>query len=321
MTYPNTHLPASQENTPGFHTENPGKRLQKARDCRSFQKHCDQSIRQALAEDVGSGDITTDAIFNPTHIACAQLIAKDDGIVAGLPVFLRVFSLIADQPMDLHALREDGQPVRAGQVLARITGPVKDILTAERVALNLLQRASGIASMTHRFVTAARKAGNHNFRILDTRKTVPGLRWLDKYAVLAGGGDNHRFGLYDMALIKENHIQAAGGITAAINRVRAYQQSQGLNTAIEIEVSTLDELQETLPLRPDRILLDNMDNATLAEAVRITAGAIPLEASGNVTEELIPELARIGVDCVSVGALTHSPKALDMSLLITPESA
>lgn len=289
------------------------RRLQAARNRPNFIQAMNDCIEHALAEDIGSGDITTESIFDDRQTASAHLLARQDGILAGLPVFLQVF-IAVNPALKTEPLAEDGQVVRAGDVLARISGPVVDLLKAERVALNLLQRASGIASLTRRFVQAARQAGR--MQVLDTRKTAPGLRWLDKYAVLAGGGRNHRFGLYDMALIKENHIQAAGGIVAAVQRVRDYQSQAGQQHPIEVEVTSLDELREALALRPNRILLDNMDDKMIRQAVAIAAGAVPLEASGNVTLERMPSLAATGVDCVSVGALTHSAQALDFSLLL-----
>ncbi len=312
MTHASAGLFTARENPP----EALADRLRQCRESRPFQTAMDDTIDRALAEDIGPGDVTSEAIFTPEQTACAQLVAKDDGILAGLPVFLRVFAYLGIEESAMQALAADGQPVHNGQTLARISGPVIALLKAERVALNLLQRASGIATQTHRFVQAARQTGATDLRVLDTRKTAPNLRWLDKYAVLAGGGDNHRHGLYDMALIKENHIQATGGITAAVNKVRQYQQRTGISKPIEVEVTSLDELREALGLKPDRILLDNMDDATVHQAVAITAGAVPLEASGNVTLQRLPGLAKTGVDCVSIGALTHSVQALDLSLLI-----
>lgn len=294
-------------------------RLRQARQQPAFISAMESTVDRSLSEDIGSGDVTTEAIFAPTQSATAQLVAKQTGILAGLPVFAQVFKRL-NPAIEIELLNADGQPVQTGDVLARLHGPVIDLLKAERVALNLLQRASGIASLTHRFVEAARSSGRQNLRVLDTRKTAPGLRWLDKYAVLAGGGENHRHGLYDMALIKENHIRAAGGISAAVQRVRDHQRHTGTAVPIEVEVTTLEELRETLPLKPDRILLDNMNNGELAQAVALSARTVPLEASGNVTLERLPELAKTGVDCVSIGALTHSVPALDLSLLIETHS-
>lgn len=312
-----THAPAGDEKNREDRRENLRHRLQKCRDASAFQAAMEDTIKRALAEDIGPADVTAEAIFGPQDSANARLVAKQDGVLAGLPVFAQVFHHLGIADKDIEALAEDGQAVKSGQTLARISGPVTALLKAERVALNLLQRASGIATATHRFVHEAQRNGAAHLRVLDTRKTAPNLRWLDKYAVLAGGGENHRFGLYDMALIKENHIRAAGGIAAAVQKVREYQKARGLCVPIEIEVTDLHELRQALALRPDRILLDNMDNEAMRQAVAITAGSVPLEASGNVTLDRLPSLAQTGVDCVSIGALTHSVQALDLSLLIT----
>lgn len=276
----------------------------------------DDLIRRALAEDLGPtpdaplGDLTTLATVPADLTLTARLVAKADGILAGLAVFARTFTLL-DPAVQLTFHAADGDSVTRGQVVAHLTGPGRALLTAERTALNLLQRLSGIATYTHALVTAA-TAANPHVRILDTRKTAPGLRALDKYAVTLGGGHNHRTGLYDMALIKENHIAAAGGITPAVQRVRtAYPY-----LPIEVEVTTLAELDEALPLNLNRILLDNMSLDQLRAAVAKTASTTPLEASGNVSLATVAAIAATGVDYISSGALTHSVTALDLSLLI-----
>ena len=267
----------------------------------------DAIIRNALVEDVGSGDVTTLNTVPADAILRGTLLVKADGVVAGLAVFQRVFKLV-DARVEIDLQVADGESVQRGQIIATIDGPGQAILTGERLALNILQRMSGIATETRRYVDAV--AGTHAV-ILDTRKTAPGLRVLDKLAVRLGGGQNHRFGLYDMAMIKDNHIAAVGSITEAVRRIRA-GDPQG--RPIEVEVTDLDQLREALALDVHRILLDNMDNATMAEAVRIAAGRTPLEASGGVSLETVAAIAATGVDYISVGALTHSVTALDISL-------
>jgi nicotinate-nucleotide pyrophosphorylase (carboxylating) len=230
-------------------------------------------------------------------------------VIAGLEVARLAFGLV-DEQVQLKPLVADGEQVSTGQVVATIRGPGRGILSGERVALNFLQRMSGIATTTHRFVQAVAGTGAI---ILDTRKTAPGLRLLDKWAVRLGGGQNHRFGLYDMVLIKENHITAAGGIAEA---VQAARNGSGRKLAVEVEVRDLAELQEAMSLEVDRILLDNMSLEEMREAVRLVRGRLPLEASGNVTLESAAAIAATGVDFISVGLLTHSVKALDISLLL-----
>lgn len=265
-------------------------------------------IKKALKEDIQSGDLTSLSIFKDSDRCHAQLIAKQDGIIAGLSVFKKTFKLL-DSNIKVKLLFKDGQTCNNKDVIAEISGSVINILGAERVALNLLQRMSGIATLTNQFV----KLCEGRCKVLDTRKTVPNLRVLDKWAVKLGGGTNHRTGLYDMALIKENHIKAAGGIIQAVNKVHEFDNHQH---KIEVEVTNLEELKIALTCDIDRIMLDNMDNATMREAVKITAGKIDLEASGNVDISTIQEISKTGVDYISSGALTHSVKALDYSLLI-----
>ena len=267
----------------------------------------DAIIRNALVEDVGSGDVTTLNTVPADAILRGTLLVKADGVVAGLAVFQRVFKLV-DARVEIDLQVADGESVQRGQIIATIDGPGQAILTGERLALNILQRMSGIATETRRYVDAV--TGTQAV-ILDTRKTAPGLRVLDKLAVRLGGGQNHRFGLYDMAMIKDNHIAAVGSITEAVRRVRA---GDPLGRPIEVEVTDLDQLHEALELDVDRILLDNMSTDLMAKAVTIAAGRTPLEASGGVNLDTVAAIATTGVDYISVGALTHSVTALDISL-------
>jgi nicotinate-nucleotide pyrophosphorylase [carboxylating] (EC 2.4.2.19) len=263
-------------------------------------------IDLALAEDIGPGDVTSEAVLPPDLCLRAHIVAKQAGVVAGLPVAEAVFRRV-DPSVHFTPRVGDGARVEAGTVLAEVEGPARSLLAAERTALNFLQRLSGIATLTRRFVDAV--AGTRAV-ILDTRKTHPGHRALEKYAVRMGGGQNHRMGLYDMVLIKDNHIAAAGSITAAVRRARAARPE----LPIEVEVKDLDELREALELPVDRIMLDNFDLEAIRAAVRIAAGRVPLEVSGGVTLERVAELAATGVDYISVGALTHSAPALDISM-------
>ena len=267
----------------------------------------DPIILAALAEDLGDGDVTTLNTIPPDAAYAGDFLVKAPGVIAGLQVAQRVFVLL-DPSVELHILAGDGDRVDRGDIVGVVTGPGRAILSGERVALNLLQRMSGIATATRRYVDAV--AGT-NAVILDTRKTAPGLRVLDKWAVRLGGGRNHRIGLYDMALIKDNHIAAVGSITEAVRRVREGDQR---HRPIEVEVTNLDQLREALASAIDRILLDNMSHEMMRAAVELTAGKIPLEASGNVNLDTVAAIAATGVDFISVGALTHSVKALDVSL-------
>jgi nicotinate-nucleotide pyrophosphorylase (carboxylating) len=269
-------------------------------------------LRAALAEDLGDGDVTTACTIPPERMLAGRFLAKAPGVAAGLAVAARVLTLV-DPAVRVDLAVADGQAVAPGMVLGAVLGPGRALLSGERTALNNLQRMSGIASLTRQFVEAV--AGTRAV-ILDTRKTAPGLRALDKWAVRLGGGQNHRHGLYDMVLIKDNHIAAVGGdIPAAVARVRACDPR---GRPIEVEVRTLDELRAALPLNVDRILLDNMDLDTMRAAVTLTAGRTPLEASGNMRLERVPAVAATGVDFISVGALTHSAPALDISLKLYP---
>ena len=264
-------------------------------------------IRRALREDIGDGDVTTRCTIPARTLLTGRFIAKEAGIVAGLEVARLTFAML-DESVGFTPHLADGDRVTVGQVMATIGGPGRALLGGERVALNFLQRMSGIASLARRFVTAVQGT---QAVILDTRKTAPGLRLLDKWAVRLGGAQNHRSGLYDMVLIKDNHIAAVGGITQAVKRVRARDKRK---RAVEVEVKNLAELQETLELKVDRVMLDNMSLDQMREAVRLTGGRVLLEASGNVTLENVAAVAATGVDYISVGALTHSVRALDISL-------
>jgi nicotinate-nucleotide pyrophosphorylase (carboxylating) len=264
-----------------------------------------EAIRRALAEDIGSGDATTDSIIPVNAVMRGQIIAKQDGVVAGLDVARAVYQAV-DTGVDFRPQVEEGAHVTRDQVLALVSGRTRSLLTAERTALNFLGRMSGIATLTRQFVDAV---SGTKAAILDTRKTAPGLRMVDKLAVRRGGGQNHRIGLYDMILIKDNHIDYASSITAAVTRAR--QNAQGME--IEVEARTLDDVREALSLGVDRILLDNMKPESMAEAVAITAGRAKLEASGNVTLETVRRIAETGVDYISSGALTHSARVFDVS--------
>jgi nicotinate-nucleotide pyrophosphorylase (carboxylating) len=266
-------------------------------------------IWNALREDIGVGDVTSNAILTGEENGAARTIAKSELVVAGGDVFRETFWQV-DPNLTFTILAAEGQEVWAGTLLAEISGSLKSILIAERTALNLLQRMCGIATATRAFVRAV--AGTEA-RILDTRKTAPGLRFLDKYAVRIGGGQNHRFALYDGVLIKDNHIAAAGGITEAVRRAR---RGVAHTLKIEVEVRNLAELEEAIAAGADVIMLDNMSTDDMKTTVAASAGKVPLEASGNVTLDNVRAIAETGVNFISVGALTHSVQAADISLLI-----
>lgn len=264
-----------------------------------------ESIQRALTEDIGTGDATTNSIVPAEATMRGQIIAKQDGVSAGLDVARAVYQLL-DSDVDFAAQVADGSRVTSGLVLALVSGRTRSLLTAERTALNFLGRISGIATLTRQLVDAV--AGTRAV-ILDTRKTAPDLRAVDKLAVLRGGGQNHRIGLYDMILIKDNHIDFAGGIEEAVRLARA--SHSGLQ--IEVEARTVDDVRVALSLGVERILLDNMSLGQMSEAVKITNGRAKLEASGNVSLETVRQIAETGVDFISVGALTHSAKVFDVS--------
>jgi len=269
--------------------------------------HLDRLIDLALEEDIGPGDVTTQALVPPELQGEAHIRAKAALVVAGLIVAARVFQKL-DANVAFAPAVDDGQEVTPGTVLARLTGPVASILTGERVALNFLQRLSGIATFTR--AMAALVAGSHAV-LIDTRKTTPGWRALEKYAVHQGGGRNHRLGLYDAVLIKNNHLTAVGAIGEAVRLAKANVHPR---LKIEVEVTDLKGLEEALDAGADRILLDNMDDAALRQAVELTGGRAVLEASGGMTKERLPQVAATGVDFISMGALTHSAPAVDIHL-------
>ena len=264
-----------------------------------------EAIRRALMDDIGPGDATSNSIIPSDATMHGQIIAKESGIVAGLDVAQAVYAAF-DSTVLFAAKVEEGACVENRQVLATLFGSARSLLTAERTALDFLGRMSGIATLTHRFVNAV--TGTKAV-ILDTRKTAPGLRMVDKLAVLRGGGQNHRIGLYDMILIKDNHIDFAGSLEEAVRRARASQH--GLQ--IEVEARTLEHVEIALKLRVERILLDNMSVEMMAEAVRMANGQAKLEASGNVNIHNVRKIAESGVDYISIGALTHSAKVFDIS--------
>jgi len=264
-------------------------------------------LDRCLEEDIGPGDITTNSVVPPELKTTAFIKARQDGVVAGLPVARAVFKLL-DPELDFTLLVAEGAQVTAGTVLARLEGRARTILTGERLALNFLQRLSGVATLTNRLV---RLAGDYPVRLVDTRKTTPGLRMLEKYAVRVGGGHNHRRGLFDAVLIKDNHIQAAGGITPAVKRAR---MSVPHTVTIEVEVEDLAGVSEALEAGADIIMLDNMSTENMTRAVELVKGRALTEASGGITADNLTSVAATGVDVISMGALTHSAPALDISL-------
>ena len=266
-------------------------------------------IQNALREDIGTGDITTLSTVNSRKKGRALAVAKDDFIVAGMDIFEETFKSV-DQNIEVKKLIKDGCPAKKGDILAEVSGSLSGILQAERVSLNLLQRMCGIATLTSQYVRAVRGT---RAKILDTRKTAPGLRVLDKLAVKLGGGTNHRIGLYDGVLIKDNHIEAAGSITAAVKAVR---KNLSRSMRIEVETKNIPEVREALSCGVEIIMLDNMTIPVMKKAVALVAGRALLEASGNVSLQNVADIAAIGVDFISVGALTHSVKAADISLNI-----
>ncbi len=266
-------------------------------------------IVNALKEDMPLGDITTDNIIGEETQSTAEFLAKQDAVIAGLDVARHVFGVL-DGNVKFTALVRDGDKVQKGDIIARVSGSTRALLRGERTALNFMQRLSAIATITDRYV---RKVEGLNVKIADTRKTTPGLRLLEKYAVSAGGGSNHRFSLSDGVLIKDNHIAAAGGITNAIRNVR---KSIPHTVKIEVEVESMEEVQEALDCKADIIMLDNMTNEQMAEAVAYIDKRALVEASGNMTEETIYNVALTGVDIISIGKLTHSANSVDISMNI-----
>ena len=269
-------------------------------------------VSRALAEDIGPGDMTTAATVAPEAECRAEIVAKAEGVIAGLGVARLVFGML-DPQIEFHEVVADGGRVSKGITVARLSGNTRAVLAAERTALNFLQRMSGIASLTAEYVEAADGA---DARIIDTRKTAPGLRLLDKYAVRMGGGRNHRVGLFDGVLIKDNHLRAAGGVGEAVRRARKAVHHL---VKIEVEVQTLEEVEEGVAAGADVILLDNMDLDDIRRAVDLVSGRCEIEVSGGVTLERVSALAECGVDYISAGSLTHSAPALDLSLEIADD--
>ena len=275
-------------------------------------ENLDELIGMALREDVGDGDHSTQACIPADATNSAKMVAKQDGILCGAEVGKRVFQLV-DNSLKVCLLKHDGDALSKGDIIMTIDGHSGSILTAERTALNYMQRLSGIATETHRMVAML---DGLDTKLLDTRKTTPNMRFLEKYAVACGGGTNHRIGLYDMVMLKDNHIDFAGGIESAIDRTRDYLKTKHKDLRIEIEVRDLDELQRVLDHGGvDRIMLDNFDTDTLREAVRRIGHRYETEASGGITESTLRAYAETGVDFISVGALTHHIKSLDISLV------
>ncbi|MDR3271783.1 MAG: carboxylating nicotinate-nucleotide diphosphorylase [Peptococcaceae bacterium] len=273
----------------------------------------EETIRAALLEDMRYGDLATEAIVHPQQTSRALITAKQDGVIAGMEVAGAVFEIV-DARIRFAALVADGTQVHKGEDIARVQGPTGSLLMAERTALNFLQRLSGIATSTRQAVEAVK---DYRAVIVDTRKTTPGMRALEKYAVAAGGGRNHRFTLSDAAMIKDNHIQAAGGIRAAVERVRAYA---GLTVKVEVEAESLEQVEEALTAGADIVMLDNMPPERMRQAVDLIAGRVLSEASGGITLDQIAAVAASGVDYISLGWLTHSLKSMDLSMNFLAQS-
>lgn len=274
-----------------------------------MQFQTDDLIKMALNEDINYVDVTTDYLVDPNQVSTARYVAKADGVLCGIDIAVRVFKLL-DDSSSAEVYIHDGERVKKGDIIARITCHTRELLKGERTALNIVQHMSGIATMTRECVdlVSGTKAS-----IADTRKTLPGLRQIQKYAVTVGGGRNHRYNLSDCAMLKDTHLDAYGSMTNAVNALR---EKMGHTVKIEVEVADLDELREALSLGVEVIMLDNMSNELMAQAVEITQGKALLEASGNVTAENIRSIAQTGVDIISLGALTHSVKAFDISMKI-----
>lgn len=271
--------------------------------------YTDNIIKTALLEDINYIDVSSDYLLSDSQINTGRFMAKAEGVLCGLEEALRVFALLDDKIV-FERFKKDGDFLKPGDIIATVTGPVKSLLKGERTALNIMQHMSGIASATRRCVEIVKGTPA---MITDTRKTLPGLRALQKYAVVCGGGRNHRFNLSDAAMLKDNHIDAAGGITPAITKLR---ENLGHMVKIEVETRNLDEVAEALRAKADVIMLDNMDCPTMKKAVEMNGGRALLEASGGITEENLREVAETGVDIISLGALTHSVTAFDISMKI-----
>lgn len=273
------------------------------------QFYVDDLIKRAITEDINYIDVTSDYLLDDSNTSTAVFVAKDDGVLAGIDIALRVFKLI-DSKLTYSVFKKDGDEIKKGDTIATVCGKTKSILKAERTSLNLLQHMSGIATMTRKCVELVKGT---NASIVETRKTLPGLRPIQKYSVIVGGGKNHRYNLSDAAMLKDNHIDAYKSLT---NAVSALREKAGHMVKIEVEVDSFDRLREALDVEADIIMLDNMTPAQMAEAVKIADGKALLEASGNITLDNIAEVAKTGVDIISLGALTHSVKAFDISLKI-----
>lgn len=267
-------------------------------------------IRHALAEDIKTGDVTTQAVLPDSVFGKGKFLVKANGVIAGSNIAKNVFEVVDDK-IDFKVLISDGSKIKVGDIAAEVEGKASSILTAERTALNFLQRMSGIATLTNKFVEAV---SHTKTKILDTRKTVPGLRLLDKEAVRLGGGTNHRIGLFDLFLIKDNHIEIAGSISNAVNACKKFQQKKNSNFKIEVETKNLEEVKEAIACNVDIIMLDNFTINLMKKAVELINGKCLVEASGNISLDNVKAVAETGVDFISVGALTHSVKALDISL-------
>lgn len=274
------------------------------------ERTLDQIIKDALAEDIGSGDITTLATIDPQTLAAADFYVKQDGVIAGVDVLKRTLEIF-DSELKLNLFVKDGENAAAITVIASVSGKAASILTVERTALNFLQRMSGIATMCRNLQD---KIAHTKAKVIDTRKTVPGLRMIDKLAVRLSGCSNHRYGLHDMFLIKDNHIEAAGSITKAVTRCKQFKKAQNLDCKIEVETTNLSQVEEAIACSVDIIMLDNFEVSRMQEAVQRINGKSMVEASGNVNFDTIKSIAETGVDFISVGAVTHSVKALDISL-------
>jgi nicotinate-nucleotide pyrophosphorylase (carboxylating) len=265
------------------------------------------TVKRALMEDIGMGDITTDNLISPEHKSVGFIVSKEDGVVAGLNVAKEVFNQV-DNGIEFETFVKDGDEIKAGDKLAKLQGPTAGILKGERVALNFLQRLSGIATKTRKYVSTVKDL---KVRIVDTRKTTPNLRMFEKYAVVVGGGKNHRIGLYDAVMIKDNHIIASGGIAKAVEKIR---EKIPHTTKIEVEVESLKEVKEAIESKADIIMLDNMSIENMKEAVKYINGRAIVEASGGINEKTLRQVAETGVDVISIGALTGHIKSLDISL-------
>ncbi len=278
------------------------------------KEYIDKLIELAFAEDIGEGDHTTLGAIPPTALGHAELLIKEEGVLAGVEIAREIFRKF-DPSLRVRTLLADGAPVKPGDIAFVVSGKVQSLLQTERIVLNIMQRMSGIATTTSRYVKILEGTKT---KILDTRKTTPGMRILEKAAVKIGGGENHRIGLFDMILIKDNHVDFAGGIENAVAKVKTYLKEKGKQLKIEIEVRNLEELDQALNTHGvDRIMLDNFTPGQTRQAVAIVNGRVELESSGGITFDTIREYAETGVDYISVGALTHSVKSLDMSLKAT----